>query len=94
MRDQAVLSLLRVSRAWSCKKLIFHNLLNTAISIYSEMQIGVEGTGGRGRNRACHPPWPGGDGEKTQGAWLAINPLEPIWNFQAFPGRSPADLLT
>lgn len=49
-----------------------------AISIYSEMQIGVEGTAGRGRIKACCPPCPGGDGEKTPGAWLAINPLEPV----------------
>jgi len=72
------LSLLHVSFAWPHGNLIFHNLLKTAISIYGATQTGVEGAADRGRVNACHAPWPGRDGDKTAGMWMARNPLAPL----------------
>lgn len=77
-REQAGLSLLHVSSAWPHGNLIFRNLLKTAISIYGEMQTGVEGAADRGRVKACCAPCPGHDGEKTPVKWLARNPLVPL----------------
>lgn len=75
MREQVGLSLLHVSSAWPHGHLIFHVLLKRAVSIYGEMQTGVEGAADRGRVNACCAPWPGHDGEKTPGTWLARNAL-------------------